>query len=191
MRHIHFTAHLQIGGGPFLQSLGDAADGPHVGGHILPHLAVPPGGGPYQLAVLILQAAGQPVDLDLHHVLWLDPCVPHTAVKVPQFVVAECIQQALHFDRVGHLGKAAAGGAAHVLGGGIGGDQLRVLRLDLTQLPHQVVVLEILQLGGVLVVVQAVVVFDDPPQLLCTLAGLFQFHHRSSPSAPAAGASLT
>ena len=176
--HIHLPPHLEVGGRvlPF-EGLGDAADGPDVLGHILAHHAVPPGGGPDQLPVLVLQAAGQPVDLDLDHVFRLDAGLPHPAVEVPQLVIAEGVQQALHLDGVGHLGEPSAGRAAHPLGGGIGDGQLGVGGLQLPQLPRQGVVLKVLQLGGVLVVIKAVVVFDLRAQLLGALFGLFQFRH--------------
>ena len=180
--HIDFAPHFQISGQvvPF-EGLGDAADGADIFGHVLAHHAVSAGGGPHQLAILIFQAAGQAVDFDLHHVLRLHPGIPDTPVEVPQFLVAEGVQQALHLHGVGHFGKPPAGGAPHMLGGGIRRHQLGVGGFQFPQLPGQGVVLEVLQLGGVLVVIKTVVVFDQRAQFSGTLFGLFQFQHRLYP----------
>ena len=61
-----------------------------------------------------------------------------------------------------------------MLGGRIGRNQLRKLRFQFFQLPGQGIILKILQFGGILVVIKAVVIFDHPAQLKNALLGLFQ-----------------
>ena len=138
---------------------------------------------PHKGSVLVFQADRQAVDLDLHHIFRRDAGFPHAGVKLPQLVKAEGILQAFHLDGVGHLAELAAGGAAHMLGGRRRRDQLGVFGLDAFQLPHQRVVLVVLQFGGVLVIVKAVVFLDHLAQLCGALFCLFQFH--AVPSADA------
>ena len=159
-----------------LQLLRDLFDGPDIGSDILAHHAVASGGSTHQLPVLVFEAARKAVDLDLDHILRFNACIPHSAVKITQFIVGKCIQQALHLDRMGHFLEATAGRSADVLGGRRGRDQLGVLRFQLLQLPGQGVVFEVLQLGGILIVIKAVILLDNSAQFLDALSGLFQFH---------------
>ena len=152
MRHINLTAHLQVFRGIF-QDLWNALDGLDIGCHIFTHHTVAAGGSTHKYAVLIFQAAGKAVDLDLDDIFWLDSGFPHPAVKITQFIVGKRIQQALHLYRMRHLGKAPAGCAAHFLGRGIRCDQLRELCFQCFQLPGQSVIFKILQLRGILIIV--------------------------------------
>ena len=116
MGHIYLAAHLQKLRCVF-KGLGDAADGTHVCGNILAHHAVTAGGGADKLSILILQAAGKAIDLDLHDILRLYSGLADAAVKVPQLVKGKRIQQTFHLDGMGHLGQLAAGSTAYLLGG--------------------------------------------------------------------------
>ena len=176
VRHIHLTPHFQKCGG-VLQMFWDLFDGPNIGGDILADNAIATGGSTHQLAVFVFQAAGKAVDLDLHHILRLDTGFLYTAVKIPQFIVGERIQQTLHFNSVGHLGKASAGRTADMLRGRCRRDQFRVGCFQFLQLPGQGIVLKIFQLGRILIVIKTVVLLDDRAQLLHTLPGLFQIQH--------------
>ena len=128
--HIYLAAHLQKLRCVF-KGLGDAADGTHVCGNILAHHAVTAGGGADKLSILILQAAGKAIDLDLHDILRLYSGLADAAVEVPQLVKGKCIQQTFHLDGMGHLGQLAAGGATHLLGGRCCCDQLGKLCFQL------------------------------------------------------------
>ena len=128
--HIYLAAHLQKLRCIF-KGLGDAADGTHVCSNILTHHAVTAGGGTDKLPVLVLQAAGKTIDLDLHDIFRLYSGLADAAVKVPQLIEGERIQQAFHLDSVGHLGQLAAGGAAYLLGGRCCCDQLGKLCFQL------------------------------------------------------------
>ena len=181
VRHIDLAAHLQKLRRIF-QRLGDAFDCPDVLGHILAYHAVAAGGRPDEFSVLILQTAGKAVDLDLDHIFRFDACIPYAAVKVAQLIIRKCIQQTFHLDRMGHLGKAPAGGPTHFLGRRSRRDQLRELRFQRFQFPGQCIVFKILQLRGILVIIEPVVLFNDSAQLLHTLLGLFQFQTNHSPA---------
>ena len=152
MRHVDLTAHFQIFRGIF-QSLWNALDGLDIGCHIFTHHAVAAGGSTHKYAVLIFQAAGKAVDLDLDDIFWLDPGFPYPAVKIAQFIEGKRIQKAFHFYSMRHLGKAPAGGAAHFLGRRIRSDQLREFCFQCFQLPGQSVIFKILQLRGILIIV--------------------------------------
>ena len=179
--HIYLAAHLQKLRCVF-KGLGDAADGAHICGDVLAHHAVTTGGGTDKLSVLVLQAAGKAIDLDLHDILRLYSGLADAAVKVPQLVKGKCIQQTFHLDGMGHLGQLAAGGAAYFLGRRCCCDQLRKLRFQLFQLPCQGIVFKIFQLRRILIVVKPVVFLNSCAQLFHALFSLFQFQIFHSPA---------
>ena len=152
MRHVDLAAHFQIFRGIF-QSLWNALDGLDIGCHIFTHHTVAAGGRTHKYAVLIFQAAGKAVDLDLDDIFWLDPGFLYPAVKIAQFIEGKRIQQAFHLHSMCHLGKAPAGCAAHFLGRRIRSDQLREFCFQCFQLPGQSVIFKILQLRGILIIV--------------------------------------
>ena len=171
MRHVDLAAHLEkvrrVG-----QLVRNVLNGHDVLGHVLTDDTVAACRAAHQLAHAVLKADRKAVDLGLDDVLGPDACLPHAGVKLPQLVKRERILQALHLDGMGHFAEFAAGRAAHMLRGRAGRDQLGVFGLDLLELTVQSVVLEILQLGGILVVVKAVVFFYDDAQFFGALAGL-------------------
>ena len=181
MGHIHLAAHLQKLRCVF-KGLGDAADGTHVCSNILAHHAVTTGGGTDKLPILILQAAGKTIDLDLHNIFRCDPGFADAAVKVTQFVEGKRVKQTFHLDSMGHLGQLAAGSAAHLLGGRCCCDQLRELRFQFLQFPRQGIVFKIFQLRCILIVVKPVVFLNYCAQLFHALFSLFQFQVLHSPA---------
>ena len=156
--------------------MGDVFDGGDVLGDILAHHAVTTGGAAHQLAHAVLKAHRQAIDLGLDHVLRLNARLADAGIELPQFVKGECILQALHLHRVGHLAELAAGRAAHVLGGRIGRDQFGVFFLDGFQFTGQGIVLEIFQFGGILIVIQPVIFLYDNAQFFGAFTCLLQFH---------------
>ena len=186
MGHINLAAHLEKLRGIF-QLFRYLFDSPDIGGDILAHDTVAAGRSTDQFTVLVLKAARKTVDLDFDDILRLDTRVTHSAVEITQFIVGKCIQQTFHLDGMCHFCEAPAGGAADMLGGRSRSDQLRVLRLQLLQFPRQGVVFKVLEFGGVLVVIKAVILLDHSAQFLYALLGLFQFH--SSTLLPDAGQS--
>ena len=77
---------------------------------------------------------------------------------------------------MGHFAEFTAGRAPHMLGGRGRRNKLRKFFFYRFQFPRQLVILKILQLRGVLIVIQTVVFFNDDAQFFGTLTGLFQFH---------------
>ena len=152
MRHVDLAAHFQIFRGIF-QSLWNTLDSLDIGCHIFTHHAVAAGGSTHKYAVLIFQAAGKAVDLDLDDIFRLDLGFPYPAVEIAQFIEGKRIQKAFHLHSMCHLGKAPAGGSAHFLGRRIRSDQLREFCFQCFQLPGQSVIFKILQLRGILIIV--------------------------------------
>ena len=181
MGHIYLAAHFQKLRCVF-KGLGDAADGANIGGNVLAHHAVAAGGGADKLSVLVLQAAGETIDLDLHNIFRLYAGLADAAVKVPQFIEGKRIQQAFHLDGMGHLGQLAAGGTAYLLGGRCCCDQLRELCFQFLQLPRQGIVFKIFQLRCILIVVKPVVFLNNCAQFFHALFSLFQFQIFHSPA---------
>ena len=186
MGHINLAAHLEKLRGIF-QLFRYLFDSPDIGGDVLAYDTVAAGRSTDQFTVLVLKAARKTVDLDFDDILRLDTRVTHSAVEITQFIVGKCIQQTFHLDSMCHFCEAPTGGAADMLGGRSRSDQLWVLRFQLLQFPRQGVVFKVLEFGGVLVVIKAVILLDNSAQFLYALLGLFQFH--SSTLLPDAGQS--
>ena len=74
---------------------------------------------------------------------------------------------------MGHLLQLRHRLAPHPLGGRVGSEEVRVLGLQPPQLVHEGVVLVVTDLRIVQDVVAVVVVFEQPPQLICALARVF------------------
>ena len=101
---------------------------------------------------------------------------PHPLVKLAQLLKVEYVLEGLQGHLVDHLVKRLQGFSSYPLGGGIGGDQLRVLPLKLPQFAGQPVEFIVLDLRFILIVVAAGMVIDNLPQLLYAPARLFQVH---------------
>ena len=112
-----------------VQLHGDGADGAQVLGHVLAGLSIAAGGAADEPAVHVLQRHGQAVHFRLHDILRLRRGLPDAGVKGGQFLRGEHVLQGLQGHLVGHRLKGFQRLAAHPLGGGIGGDILRVFRL--------------------------------------------------------------
>ena len=63
-----------------------------------------------------------------------------------------------------HAGEALRRGVAHPLGGAVGGDEARVGGLEIEQLPVELVVNRILELGGIEHVIGMGGPGEQPPQ---------------------------
>ena len=127
-RHIDLTTDDEPGGG-VRDAQGDGPDGPQVLRHILPHLAVPPGGPPDEQAVLILQGHRQPIHLGLHVVFRPRDGGADPLVKLAQLIIVEHILKGLQGDLMDHLLEGLQGLPPYPLGGRVGGDELRMLPL--------------------------------------------------------------
>ena len=127
-RHIDLTTDDKPGGG-VRDAQRDGTDGPQILRHILPHLAVPPGGATDEQAVLVLQGHRQPIHLGLHIVLRPWNCGPDPLVKLAQLIIVEHILKGLQGDLMDHLLEGLQGLPPYPLGGRVGGDELRMLPL--------------------------------------------------------------
>ena len=168
--HKHLAPDDQ-GGQGLRQAQGDGGDGFQVLRHVLPHLAVAPGGSPDKEAVFILQGHGQAVHLGLHVVLHaVGQGLPHPLVELLQLLHGEHVLEALQGHLVVYLLEAVRHLAPHPLGGRIGGDQLRVLGLQLLQTAELVVKVVVGHTGVVQHVVFIVGLLQLPAQGLDLLS---------------------
>ena len=155
--HVDLAPHLdhrrrwQCTGCGSIQTQWNLPDGADVLGHILTQFTVAPCRGLHQHALLIPQAHGQAVELELGHVLDRRRCLgkhkfpAHPGIKIKRtrgFGVG-LGADAEHRHSMPHTGECGQGRGAHALGGRIGADQFRVHRLDRLQGPKQAVVLGI------------------------------------------------
>ena len=102
----HFQ-HIRNSTGQFLRNI---ADGPHIGGDVLALLPIATGGGHDQLAMLVAERAGQPVDLgfgdELDRLAFLD--VEEAADALDEFLdflSGEGVAEREHGNRVPDLGE--------------------------------------------------------------------------------------
>ena len=174
-RQVHLAAHLHARGrraDARAHHQGHGLDGADVAGDVLPHLAVPARGAGDQLAVLVRERHRQAVDLGLHHVVHLLAghalLVEHrlqAAVPLTQLVLTTGVGQAEHGLQVPVRLESLRWLRAHALGGGIGGDQFGVRRLQGLELAHPLVVHRIVHRRVVQHVVPVRCIADETAQL--------------------------
>ena len=102
-----------------------------------------------------------------------EPSVPRA-----QLLLVARVGQGEHRLRVADGLEALRGRGADALAGGVGGEEVGVLGLERAQLVHEPVVLGVGDLGGVLGVVEAVVVLEQPAQLAHAVGGGPRAGHR-------------
>ena len=132
--------------------------------------------------VLVAQRAAQPVDLGLggqRHRLTRrqvqEP--PHPPYKLAHLIIAESIVEADNICRAcATLASAEVGAAPSRFDGESGADEMRKLRLQLAVLADQRVIFGVGDLGRVLVVIELVVMRDQPGQAHQPVGG-FRFVH--------------
>lgn len=124
---------------------GDAADGPEVGGDIIPGGAVAACGADRQEPVLVTQADGDAIDLGLDNPFesmagqeTLDP-----VEELPGFFSGIGVVQAEHGLEMPDGAELAEGLTANPLAGRVRGDQIRERLLQLQQLVIEPVVLKV------------------------------------------------
>ncbi len=164
-RHVDLAPHLQhVGRTPLAaaERLRHDLDRAHVGGDVLPHPAVAPGGRLHQPAALVAQRHGQAVDLQLAHVRRRGVAEAALHARPPRLELGrrERIVEALHRHLVDDLGERGRRLATDLLGGRVGGDEVGVLLLQGAQLHHQRVVVGVGDDRVVEVVVATVVLAE-------------------------------
>ena len=170
--HEHLAPDNEPGGG-IGNGHGNGADGFQIFCHILAHLTVAPGGTPDKHAVLVFQRHGQTVDLGFHGKFGTGIGFLHLFKKLLQLLHGEHILQAHQRDGVLYLLELTQRLAAHPLGGRLGQRQVRVLRFQLLQLPHQAVILKIRHLRGIQDIIFRIGIVEQVSQLPDSF---FRFH---------------
>ena len=164
VEHLFGHEHLAPDDEMLRRTVHPQGDGPHgaqVGGHVLPHLAIPPGGPPDEQAVFIFQSHGQAVHFRLHHIDGPRHRALHPLVKGPHLVKVEHVLKGFQGHPVLHRLKGRQGLSPHPLGGRVGGHRLRVGLLQLLQ-TAELVVIVVVGHGGL---VQHIVLIARPLQL--------------------------
>ena len=134
-------------------------DRAHVGGDLLTPLAVAPGGGPHQHAVLVAEGQGIAIDFQLthHRQRWQRLTrrrgaiqnLEQAAVPVLQLLKREGVVEAEQADAVLHAAEAVGRLPPHSLGRTVGAEQLGEGALQLQQLPVEPVVDRVLHQGSI------------------------------------------
>ncbi len=164
------------------QDHGDGLDGPQILRHVLPHPAVAPGGPLDKHPVPILQGHAQAVHLGLHAVLDRLQGLLHAPGELLHLLGGEHVLEALQGHRVLHLPEALQGRAPHPLGGGVGGDLLRVGRLQLLQAAEEAVVLVVRHGGIVQHIVAVTRLTEGSPQIVHFTFVIHCISFRAAPS---------
>ena len=146
------------------QGHGDGADGSQILRHVLSDAAVASGGAADEHAVPVLQRHGQAVHLRLHAVFGIREGLPDVSQELLHLPAVKHVLQALQRDGVLHLLKLGQDGSAHPLGGGVRGDLLRVLPLQILQTAEHMVVFIVGDLRIVQHVVAVAVGVEGIPQ---------------------------
>src|SRR5713101_1811253 len=136
-REIHLASHLEdVGqaGGRF-DAERHAANGADVRGHVLADGAVTASGGAHQAAVLIREADGKAVDLQLCAVMDVAADgAAHAPVEGSNLILVKRVLKAEHRRTVANLRELLRGLATNALRRRIGGDELRVFLFKAPQL---------------------------------------------------------
>ena len=134
------------------QSQGYALYRPQVGRHVLSHDAIAACSATYKHTVLVGQPDGEAVVFKLaHHIETAGfKHVGHTRVPGDELLVIKGVAQAQHGAAVRDLLKPFSGRAADTLSRGVRCHQVRVLLLQLPEIPHESVELGIGDFGAVL-----------------------------------------
>ncbi len=154
------------------QALGDGADRPQVGRHVLPHDAVAARRPLREAAVLVGQRDRQAVDLGLddeRHLAGAEPLLLHDGPRAPvpgrELLGAAGVGEAEHLAAVADLGEAPRRRRPHPLGRRVRGAQPGVGLLERLQLAHPVVVDRVVDRGLVEDVVGVVGLVDQLAEL--------------------------
>ena len=159
--HVDFATHLEI-----IRIIvarehqRHAADGPHVGRHVVPHRAVTACLGTQQPAVFVGQGNGRAVELELADKIGFGRLFPNPVVKFAQLLQRIGIGEGHHRIAVTHALEPVGQVAAHAARRRIGIIVLGILLFKILQAAHQFVELTVADHGIVVQVVAAVVLFE-------------------------------
>ncbi len=145
---------------------GHRADRAHVGRHVVALRAVAPRHGAHEASVFVGERYGRAVELQLAHVFGR-PDLPFDAGdEFVEFVGRVGVAQREHRESVAHAAELRRDVAAHAHRGRVGIGVFGVFALQLRQLAHQRVELEVGDFGSVLHIVFAVVAMELASELL-------------------------
>ncbi len=168
-RHVDLAAHLDDAR-PVLavQAQRNRLDRAQVRRDVLAGRAVAARRAAHEAAILVAQANRKPVELGLdrkHRIRAVQPLLdaPH---EVVHFLVGERVRERQHRNLVRHLGERAFRRGADALRRRIRRRELRMRRFDVLQLAHQLVVLDIGDVGFVEHVIAVVRIVDAAAQCL-------------------------
>ena len=163
--HIHLAPDDEPGQ-LFRQDHGNGANGAQIPGDILALAPIAPGGALIEHAVPVFQSHGQAVYLGLHAVFRPGQGFQHLGQEILNLTSVEYVLQALQRDGVHHLRKIIQRGVPHPLGGGVRGDLLRVLPLQVLQTAVKAIVFKVADGGIVQHIIAVAVGVQSVPQLL-------------------------
>jgi hypothetical protein len=167
------AAHRQPLGSGSLQRQRNAVAVTQVGGDVLAHPPIAPGGRHGQAPALVDELDAGAVELRLDHVGDLALGLQHAPdafVEGAHLVRIHGVVEGEHGNAVRHLCEALGRRGADAPGGGVGARQLGVARFEVLELPEQAVVLRVRDLGRVLEVVEPAVTVQRVDQLVDPLA---------------------
>ena len=141
-RQIDLAADVDAARDLFAEGERDRLDRPQVRGHVLAHESVAARRPLHELPVLVGQVDREPVDLQLTDVadVLAAESLPDALIERAELRFVERVGEREHGARVLDRREAIRRRRADPLRRRIGGDQLRMLRLELLELAHQRVV---------------------------------------------------
>ncbi len=171
--HQDFAPYLeQVGPPPAAQYQRYAADGPHVGRHVVAAGAVAAGHGTHQPSVFVGERDGRAVELQLADVLRPLGLLLDAGQELVELLQRVGIAQREHREAVFDRTEFGGDVAPDPHGGGVGIGVFGVRLLQILQLAHHPVEVEVRYLGCIVDVVFPVVVVELSAQLFDSLSCL-------------------
>ena len=192
VRHQHLATNLEVVGVVIaLEHQRHRADGAHVGRHIVAHRAIASRYGTQKAAVLVCERNGRTIELQLADHLDGAHLLLGTHDKFAQFLHRIGIREREHRVAVRHARKVGGAVATHAHGWRVGVGKFGMCSLQVLQLAHHTVEVEVRNLGRIIDVVEAVVaveslaqggdmLFDIHIQFVRALCACVQIAHKGS-----------
>ncbi len=166
--HVHLAAHLDHLGGSVGEDVWHVADRGDVRGDVLADPSVATGRGLHEPSVLVAQADGETVELQLAHErrLVTVEALGHTVRPRTQLIGVHRVVETHHRYPMGDRRERGADRAADEPGRRVVGDEIGMVGFELAQLAYERVVVRVADLGVVERVVPLVVIGDLGPELV-------------------------
>jgi hypothetical protein len=162
----------------------DRPDRLQVLGDVLAHPPVAAGGPPDETSLLVQQGDAQAVHLGLADVREALPGegALEAGLELADLVGGVGVVQTEHGHAVLDRGEPFGHGPADALGGRVGGDEVRVCRLQLFEFVEEAVIVGVGDLGAVQDVVGVAVMVEEPAELLGAGSRCLSCSHGGSPA---------